>query len=74
MRLGFLARSQRFRIALPSDYVLLSLLSNPPIFKQKIEDVDEKRRRLVELNVQESCINLFANPIVQKKQGEDARY
>ncbi|CAM9234589.1 unnamed protein product [Ectocarpus sp. 4 AP-2014] len=35
---------------------------------QGISDMDEKGRRLVELNVQESCINLFANPIVQKKQ------
>ncbi|CAM9734018.1 unnamed protein product [Ectocarpus fasciculatus] len=35
---------------------------------QGISDMDEKSRRLVELNVQESCINLFANPIVQKKQ------
>eukprot|EP00752_Nemacystus_decipiens_P010364 g9234.t1 len=35
---------------------------------QKIEDADKRCRRLVELNVQESCINLFANPIVQKKQ------
>ncbi|CAN0164299.1 unnamed protein product [Pylaiella littoralis] len=35
---------------------------------QEISDADKRCRRLVELNVQESCINLFANPIVQKKQ------
>ncbi|CAM9379635.1 unnamed protein product [Scytosiphon promiscuus] len=35
---------------------------------QQIPDQDKRARRLVELNVQESCINLFANPIVQKKQ------
>lgn len=37
-----------------------------------IEDVDERHRRFVELNVQESCINLFANPVVQKKQANDS--
>jgi len=42
--------------------------SLPEPAKQTIEDVDKRCRRLVELNVQESCINLFANPIVQKKQ------
>lgn len=54
--------------------VLFSLVcapTPPTTRQQKIDDHDEKCRRLVELNVQESCINLFANPIVQKKQGED---
>ena len=27
-----------------------------------------RHRRLVELNVQEQCINLFANPIIQRRQ------
>ncbi|CAM9957942.1 unnamed protein product, partial [Sphacelaria rigidula] len=40
--------------------------------EQAIPDMDERHRRLVELNVQESCMNLFANPIVQKKQALDA--
>lgn len=35
--------------------------------------MDERHRRLVELNVQESCMNLFANPIVQKKQALDSQ-
>lgn len=34
--------------------------------------MEERHRRFVELNVQESCINLFANPVVQKKQAKDA--
>nr|AQT18914.1 carbonic anhydrase [Saccharina japonica] len=38
-----------------------------------IPDVDERHKRLVELNVQESCINLFANPIVQKKQATSSQ-
>lgn len=37
-----------------------------------IDDIDERHRRFVELNVQESCINLFANPVVQKKQANDS--
>ena len=40
---------------------------------QTIPDVDERHKRLVELNVQESCINLFANPIVQKKQATSSQ-
>ena len=40
--------------------------------QQAIEDVDERHRRYVELNVQESCINLYANPVVQKKQAADS--
>jgi len=35
---------------------------------RSIEDDEERGRRLVELNIQEQCINLFANPIVQKSQ------
>lgn len=38
-----------------------------------ISNIDERHRRLVELNVQESCMNLFANPIVQKKQAVDSQ-
>lgn len=40
---------------------------------QTIQDVDDRHKRLVELNVQESCINLFANPIVQKKQATSSQ-
>lgn len=40
---------------------------------QAISNIDERHRRLVELNVQESCMNLFANPIVQKKQAVDSQ-
>lgn len=39
---------------------------------QKIRNIDQRHKRLVELNVQESCINLFANPIVQKKQASSS--
>jgi len=35
---------------------------------EAIECEDARHRRLVELNVQEQCINLYANPIVQKAQ------
>jgi len=35
---------------------------------KSIENDEERGRRLVELNIQEQCINLFANPIVQKSQ------
>jgi carbonic anhydrase len=35
---------------------------------QTIKDDEEQWNKLVELNVQEQCINLFANPIVQRKQ------
>lgn len=47
----------------------------PPLlrFVQAIPDIDDRHRRLVELNVQEACMNLFANPIVQKKQALDAQ-
>lgn len=38
--------------------------------EQAIPDIEDRHRRLVELNVQESCMNLFANPIVQKKQAQ----
>eukprot|EP00612_Vaucheria_litorea_P000161 CAMPEP_0171451636 /NCGR_PEP_ID=MMETSP0945-20130129/64_1 /TAXON_ID=109269 /ORGANISM="Vaucheria litorea, Strain CCMP2940" /LENGTH=295 /DNA_ID=CAMNT_0011976141 /DNA_START=106 /DNA_END=993 /DNA_ORIENTATION=- len=34
----------------------------------QIPDESQRFKRLVELNVQESCLNLFSNPIVQKKQ------
>jgi len=33
-----------------------------------IEDEEKRHERLVELSVQEQCINLFANPIVQRSQ------
>jgi carbonic anhydrase len=36
-----------------------------------IQDAEQRHQRLVELNVQEACMNLFANPIVQKKQALD---
>ncbi len=35
---------------------------------QAITDPEAQWNRMVELNVQEQCINLFANPIVQRKQ------
>ncbi|KAM3573088.1 hypothetical protein VYU27_004900, partial [Nannochloropsis oceanica] len=35
-----------------------------------ISDPEAQWNRMVELNVQEQCINLFANPIVQRKQVE----
>jgi len=35
---------------------------------EAIQDDEQRHRRLVELNVQEQCINLFANPIVQRSQ------
>ncbi len=56
-----------FWFSLPFSFPLRSRLVSAPE-KQAIEDADERCRRLVELNVQESCINLFANPVVQKKQ------
>ncbi|CAM9572847.1 unnamed protein product [Chrysoparadoxa australica] len=37
-----------------------------------ISDPDARWDRLVDLNVQEQCLNLFANPIVQKRQAIDA--
>jgi carbonic anhydrase len=37
---------------------------------EKIEDVVEKRRRLVELNVQEQCINLLKTSFVQHRLEE----
>jgi hypothetical protein len=33
-----------------------------------IPNEEKRHQRLVELNVQEACMNLFANPVVQKKQ------
>jgi carbonic anhydrase len=39
----------------------------------QIPDEDQRHRRLVELNVQEACLNLFSNPIVQKKQAQDSQ-
>ena len=36
----------------------------------KYKDEEERWNKVVELNVQEQCINLFANPIVQRKQVE----
>jgi carbonic anhydrase len=38
-----------------------------------IQDAEQRHQRLVELNVQEACMNLFANPIVQKKQALDSQ-
>lgn len=35
---------------------------------ETITDREQQWNRLVELNVQEQCINLFANPIVQRSQ------
>jgi carbonic anhydrase len=35
---------------------------------ESISDPTEQWNKLVELNVQEQCINLFANPIVQRRQ------
>lgn len=40
---------------------------------RQIEDFDMRHQRLVELNVQEACMNLLSNPIVQKKQATDAQ-
>ena len=40
---------------------------------QSIEDDEERHRRLVELNVQEQCINLFGNSIVQNAQATTSR-
>lgn len=65
-----------FRFCFRFDYSLISSVVSFPFHflfvslpeNQAIEDVEKRCRRLVELNVQESCINLFANPIVQKKQ------
>jgi carbonic anhydrase len=37
---------------------------------EKIEDVVVKRRRLVELNVQEQCVNLFKTSFVQHRLEE----
>ncbi|KAG5190761.1 carbonic anhydrase [Tribonema minus] len=39
----------------------------------EIPNEEERHQRLVELNVQEACMNLFANPVVQKKQATDAQ-
>ncbi|CAN0047240.1 unnamed protein product [Ascophyllum nodosum] len=39
---------------------------------EELEDMEERHRRFVELNVQESCINLFTNPVVQRKQAKDS--
>jgi carbonic anhydrase len=38
-----------------------------------IEDAEKKHRRLVELNVQEQCFNLFGNSIVQQMQAKTGR-
>ena len=38
-----------------------------------IKDKKARFRKLVELNVQEQCLNLFANPIVQRKQATDGQ-
>ena len=35
-----------------------------------ISDETVKARRIVELNVKEQCLNLYRNPLVQKKQVE----
>jgi hypothetical protein len=45
--------------------------THPLVLVQAITDPEAQWNRMVELNVQEQCINLFANPIVQRKQ---ARY
>eukprot|EP00638_Chattonella_subsalsa_P008520 CAMPEP_0117756658 /NCGR_PEP_ID=MMETSP0947-20121206/14221_1 /TAXON_ID=44440 /ORGANISM="Chattonella subsalsa, Strain CCMP2191" /LENGTH=158 /DNA_ID=CAMNT_0005576311 /DNA_START=610 /DNA_END=1086 /DNA_ORIENTATION=- len=37
---------------------------------EAIDDPDEKLQRLVELNIQEQCLNLLSNPIVQKSRAE----
>jgi len=39
----------------------------------QIPDKEERHKRLVELNVQEQCINLFGNSIIQKAQSETGR-
>ena len=39
-----------------------------PTYLQAISDPGAQWNRMVELNVQEQCINLFANPIIQRKQ------
>jgi carbonic anhydrase len=38
-----------------------------------IADPEERHRRLVELNVQEQCVNLFGNSIIQKAQSRTGR-
>jgi carbonic anhydrase len=38
-----------------------------------IKDPEERHRRLVELNVQEQCVNLFGNAIIQQAQSERGR-
>jgi carbonic anhydrase len=35
---------------------------------EAIKDEDEQHKRMVELNVQEQCLHLYTNPIVQKAQ------
>ncbi|CAM9130413.1 unnamed protein product [Phaeothamnion confervicola] len=39
---------------------------------QEISDPELRHQRLVELNVQEQCMSLFANPIVQRRQAQEA--
>jgi len=39
----------------------------------QISDEDERHRRLVELNVQEQCFNLYCNSIVQQMQAKTGR-
>lgn len=37
---------------------------------QLIEDEELRYQRLVELNVQEQCLNLYRNPVVQRQQAQ----
>src|SRR3546814_9804008 len=37
---------------------------------QAIDDEELRYQRLVELNVQEQCLNLYRNPVVQRQQAK----
>ena len=52
---------------------LFFLSALPPSLPQAITDPEAQWNRMVELNVQEQCINLFANPIVQVGRREGGR-
>lgn len=37
---------------------------------QLVEDEELRYQRLIELNVQEQCLNLYRNPVVQRQQAQ----
>lgn len=58
------------------EHWLMTIRNVQRLHKDELDSIESEQlrhERLVELNVQEACMALFANPIVQKKQAQDSQ-